>query len=497
MSFELRPYQSDAIQKLRAEFKAGKTRLMLQAATGSGKTQIAATMIKRCFELGKSALFICDRIELIDQTSRRLDGEGIPHGVIQAQHERCMPWERVQVASIQTLYKRPVPSADLVIIDEAHCLHKAHIRIMDALSNVPVIGLSATPWAKGLGKHFESLVVVATTQDLIDQNYLVEPTVYAPSQPDLEGVGTVAGDYNAEQLGEAADKATLVGDIVSHWFRLAKGRRTICFAVNVAHSKHIVREFQKAGVAAEHLDGYTETEDRHAVIARFRRGEIDVLSSCDILSKGFDAPEASCAILARPTKSLMLYVQQVGRVLRIAGGKSDCVVLDHAGNTERLGFVTEDFTRPLDMGKKAEATSERKEKEEPLPKKCTACHHVKPAKVHTCPKCGFTPERIADVEVEAGTLVEITKGAKAGKAKKEDKQAAYSQLLTVQRERGYRHGWVAHKYQAMFGVWPRGLDETTAPVGDAVRSFLRHLDIKEAKSNNRFSDMKGALNAAR
>lgn len=482
MGFELRPYQAEAIQRLREEFRQGKRRLMLQAATGSGKTAIATAMIQRNHQLGKSSLFICDRIELIDQTSRRLDGEGIPHGVIQAQHERCRPWERVQVASIQTLYKRPVPPADLVIIDEAHCLHKAHVRIMQALNNVPVIGLSATPWAKELGKHFESLVVVASTQELIDMGFLVDPVVFAPSQPDLENVRTVAGDFDEKQLGEEADKPKLVGDIVSHWLKLAKGRRTICFAVNVAHSKHIIKEFQAAGVVAEHLDGYTETPERHEIIGRFRRGEITVLSSCDILSKGFDSPEASCAILARPTKSLMLYIQQVGRVLRIAEGKSDALVLDHAGNTERLGFVTEDFTRPLDMGKKADKTSERKEREEPLPKKCPACHHVKPAKIHTCPKCGFAPERQSTVETEAGVLVQVSKAKKAKKATHEEKQDAYSQILSIQRERGRSFGWASHKYKAMFGVWPRGLDEVAKPAGEAVRSFIKHLDMKWAKS---------------
>lgn len=480
--FELRPYQKEAIQKLREQFKQGKRRLMLQAATGSGKTAIATEMVRRSHELGKSSLFICDRIELIDQTSRRLDVEGIPHGVIQAQHERCRPWERVQVASIQTLYKRPTPPADLVIIDEAHCLHKAHIRIMESLNNVPIIGLSATPWAKGLGKHFDSLVVVASTQDLIDMRFLVDPIVYAPSQPDLENVRMVAGDYDEKQLGEEADKPKLVGDIVAHWFKLAKGRRTICFAVNVAHSKHIVREFQAAGVVAEHLDGYTDTPDRHDIIARFRRGEITVLSSCDILSKGFDSPEASCAIMARPTKSLMLYIQQAGRVLRIHESKSDAIILDHAGNTERLGFVTEDFTRPLDMGKKADKTSERKEREEPLPKKCPACHHVKPAKVHTCPKCGFTPERQSTVEVEAGLLVEFNKQKKSKKVSMLEKQDAYSQILSIQRERGRAPGWAAHKYKAMFGVWPRGLDEVAKPAGESIRSFIRHLDMKWAKS---------------
>lgn len=480
----LRPYQQEAIVRLRQEFKAGKLRLMLQAATGSGKTAIASAMINRCHGLGKRAIFICDREELIDQASRRFDAEGIPHGVIQAQHERCRPWEPVQVASIQTLMRRKViPEADLVVIDEAHTLFEWHKEIMRRLDNVPVIGLSASPWAKGLGKHFEALVVVASTQELIDLGFLVEPIVYAPSAPELDNVRTVRGDYEEKALAEAANLPKLVGDIVSHWLKLARGRRTLCFAVDVAHSKSIVAQFQAAGVMAEHLDGYQDKDDRREIIARFRRGEVEVLSSCEVLTKGFDAPEASCAILARPTKSLMVYIQQVGRVLRIAEGKSDCIVLDHAGNTERLGFVTDDFTRPLDMGKKAEASAANKEREEPLPKKCPACHHVKPARIHTCPKCGFSPERQSTVETEAGTLVKIGKGEKARKATMAEKQDSYSQLLHIQRQRGHSSGWVAHKYKALYGVWPRGLQDVTKPPNEAILSFVRSQNIRFAKGS--------------
>ena len=467
----LRPYQDQAIEKLRGQFALGRKKVMLQLPTGGGKTAIAAEMVRSAITRGRKCLFVADRLELIDQASERFDIEGIPHGIVQADHPRTDPDAPLQVCSIQTLNRRRLPAFDFCVIDEAHVIHQAHKRLME--TDAKFVGLSATPFAKGLGKIFDSLVVGATTSELIDLGFLVQPRVWAPSAPDLTKVRTVAGDFDEQQLAAATDKKELVGDIVDHWHRLAQGRPTIVFAVNIAHSINIVGTFKEAGVNAVHLDAYTPKAERKEIIARFKAGEIQVLSSVDILTKGFDYPGASALIMARPTKSLMLYIQQAGRVLRIAEGKTDCIILDHAGNTERHGFVTDALPRELDMGNKA--ASSTRDKPEAKPTKCSKCHFVKAPRVYICPNCGFAPKKKSGVKSEDGDLIEVTKHAII------DKQFIYSQLVAIADEHRYSPGWIAHKYKTYTGVWPRGLSSVPIKPTEEMRKWVRHQNIKWAK----------------
>lgn len=472
----LRPYQTQALELVRGELRRGKRKVMLMAPTGSGKTSIATEMVRSAYEKGNPVLFVCDSIELIEQTSARFDAEGIPHGVLQAQHHRTNRNQPVQVASIQTLRNRRTPEFKLCVIDEAHVLYRAHKALFSSVAgeSAVFVGLSATPFTKGLGKHFDALVMAETTQGLIDQGYLVGTRVFAPSKPDLSKVKTVRGDYDETQLAQETDKPKLVGDIVEHWFRLAKDRPTIAFAVNVAHSKHIAHEFKSAGIKAEHLDSHTDSVEREKIIRAFKTGEIQVLSSVGILTKGFDYPLASCCIMARPTKSLMLYIQQAGRVLRTADGKSDAIILDHAGNTERLGFITDQLPSELDDGKRKERKTAEREK--PLPKKCPSCHYVKES--HKCPNCGFAPERQNTVIEEKGTLTEITK-----KLKTQDKAQLFAELKSVARDRGWSDGRLCNVFRDIAGVWPnkyRDL-EPEKPSAETL-GMVKHLAIKYAKS---------------
>lgn len=472
----LRDYQVGALDSIRSELRRGRRRVMLMSPTGSGKTAIAAEMVRAARTKNTRVLFVCDSVELIDQTSARFDLEGIEHGVMQAQHWRTNPSVPVQVASIQTLRKRRTPPFELCVIDEAHCLHKAHISLMAENTSAAFVGLSATPFARGLGKHFDSLVIAATTQGLIDQGHLVSARVFAPSTPDLSNVRTVRGDFDEAQLALETDKPKLVGDIVEHWFRIAKGRPTIAFAVNVAHSQHIAEQFHMAGIRAAHLDSHTESRDRWNMIQAFKRGEIEVLSSVGILSKGFDYPAASCAIMARPTKSLMLYIQQAGRVLRTAEGKHDAIILDHAGNTERHGFVTDSLPTVLDDGtRKDKKATERKE---PLPKKCSKCHFVK--STHQCPNCGFKPERQNTVEESGGVLVEVT-----GKKRllTQDKARLFAELRTIADARGWSEGRLSHVFRDITGVWPNKYRyHPPLPPSVETLTMVQHLAIRWAKS---------------
>lgn len=490
----LRPYQSAAVQNLRIALAGGVKREMLVAPTGSGKTEMGMAMVRGARSKGKRVIFLCNRVHLVEQTSRRFTRAGIVHGVIQGENTTRV-YERVLVASIQTVARRGLPDVDLIIIDEAHTVagSREYRAVIAAAKGVPVIGLSATPYARGLSKHydelggplFEHMTVAATIPQLIDEGFLVDVDVYAPSEPDMSGIKqsrNVFGemDFSDADVGRAVDKPELIGDIVMHWMRLARGTPTVCFASNIAHSKHIVDRFLAAGVSAEHIDCYTDEEERRAILARVETGETLVISNVGILAEGWDFPACRTLILARPTRSLIRYIQMAGRVLRPHQSKERALILDHSGSVVRLGFPTDTFQLELDDGKPREAKGAAPEREKPLPKACPSCSYIKLTNVHKCPQCGFAPKRKADVDVKEGDLVLLERGKP--KASKAEKQRFYSQLLGVAQEKGYKSGWVAHKYQAKYGVWPRGLNQIPAPPGREVLGFLKHLQIKAAKA---------------
>jgi superfamily II DNA or RNA helicase len=284
----LRPYQTRAIEALRESVRGGARRIVLAAATGSGKTTIAGRLIERSTDRKRRSLFIAHRRELINQAYERLLAMGLPEGevgVIMAKDPRTNPGATVQVASIDTLRNRPKPFADVVIVDECHrALAKSYQDLADYYDRSIHLGLTATPYradGRGLGDRYDALIPVSSPKELIDEGFLVAPRVFTVperSLPDLKGIRTQAGDYKINQLAEAVDRSGLVGDIVDHWHRHAKGRRTVAFAVNVSHSIHIAEQFRAAGVRAEHLDGTTPTEERDAILARVDSGETQVVS---------------------------------------------------------------------------------------------------------------------------------------------------------------------------------------------------------------------------
>ncbi len=491
----LRDYQAQAIQAVRDGFRTTGKKQILMLPTGSGKTHIASYMIQQAAAKGLKCLFVADRIELINQTSERFFKDGIDHGVIQADHPYYFPELPVQVCSVQTLARRKMVNFDMLVIDEAHVLHRQHINMM-AANDGYVVGLSATPFAKGMGKYFDGLVQPVSTRYLIDKGYLSDFVAYGPKTIDTTGIKTVVGDFDPHELGERADKPKLVADVVETWLKLAKGRKTICFATNRAHSRHLVREFQKHGITADHIDCYTgklaEDESRAEVIGRFKSGETTVLCNVDILTKGFDYPEVSCIIQARPTKSLMVHIQQVGRGLRVAPEKTECIILDHAGNHERLGFVDATLPSVLDDGKKEMASDKKKEKEEreePLPKRCPSCDFLKPAGQRKCPACGLIPTMAMDVEVSEGELEKLRKTDR-----KEYTFAAKQEFLAGLNQWCIDKGWKAGRkgcfgtalkmYAKKFGTEPSSKMNwgQVGPITQDVKNFITHQAIRRAHS---------------
>ena len=358
MTDVLHPYQVDVIGEIERAVAAGKRRILLVAPTGSGKTVIAGELILRATQCYRPVLVLAHRLEIITQTSKKLYARGIRHGIIKAGFSP-RPMERVQLASVQTLWVRAVrsdamrlPSAALLITDECH--HATAMtwrRLIAAYPDAVLLGLTATPCrgdGRGLGGIFDTMIECPQVAELIAQGYLVKSRVYAPVTPNLRGVRVRAGDYVEEQLAERMDNPKLIGDIVTHWHKFGERRRTVAFACNVAHSLHLRNEFVRSGVRAEHLDGETPKEERDDILARLASGETELVTNCMVLTEGWDMPEAGCTILARPTRKMGLFRQMIGRVLRPADGKPDAVILDHSGAVYAHGLPEDPVEWTLD-----------------------------------------------------------------------------------------------------------------------------------------------------
>ena len=495
----LRPYQEAVVSTVRDVLRYVR-RPMIYLPTGGGKTRVATAITQ--LTLAKSAgrvIVLANRKQLVHQFAAALRTAGLDVGILQGDKTTGLH-NRVIVASIDTVHARGCIFEDvaLFIIDEAHGVagSEKYRALLFRYNRVPVIGLSATPFARGLGKPypefggkplFEELVVGATVQGLVDDGYLTDLEIYCPSKPDMTGaksVRTAEGemDFRQADIDEAADKPELVGDIIRHWLKLAGGVKTIVFASSIAHSKHIVEQFRATGVTAEHLDCYMDDDTRAGILERFGRGEFTVLSNVALLSEGFDVPDTACMILARPTKSLTRFLQMVGRVLRPAPGKTHALLLDHSGSVERIGHPFDDL--PLELCDGSPNKAGRQEREKPEPKPCPSCKFIKPAGTHECPKCGFKPERKNDIEMRDGELQRFDRKAKKPAAP-DRKQHVYSQLLQVARNKGYSSGWVSHKYRAMFDVWPRNMREVPATPSAELLSWLKSQQIAFAKAREK------------
>lgn len=487
---DLRDYQHRAITQLRQSLSAGNKRPVVQSPTGSGKTLIAAAIINMARDKGKRVLFCVPALTLIDQTVDRFRQNGIFEiGVVQGQHEMTDYDQPVQVCSVQTLTRREIPKADLVIIDECHLCFKLFDDWMnrEEWKRIPFIGLTATPWAKGMGApgRWDDLIIGSTLDELIQLGHLSNFRVFAPAHPDLAGIKTVAGDYDLKGLGSAMDKKALVADIVTTWLERGEGRSTICFAVNRVHAKNIQEQFKSAGVAAEYMDAYTNLEDRADIVKRFENGDVQVICNVGVLTTGFDA-DVRCIILARPTKSEILYVQMIGRGLRTAKDKQDCLILDHSDTTLRLGFVTDIGASRLHDGT---ANRQAVEKTAPLPKECPSCAFLKPPKMRKCPSCGFEPIAKVEVRVDDGELQEITRDRKIKEQKFSmyQKQTWYSELLLHAHLRGYKPGWAYWAYKDKFKVGPdHSLSDKPAPfVSYEVQNWITSRNIRKARAREK------------
>jgi DNA repair protein RadD len=471
---DLRGYQNDMITKFEDKIAAGIRRILVVSPTGGGKTVIASEIIKRATAAYKQVLFIAHRDELLIQARDKLKSFDIAAGIIKAGREKeARPMAPVQVAGIQTLHARAIrsdrmalPPADLLIIDEAHHARAmTYQAVIDAYPNAIVAGLTATPVrgdGRGLGNLFEAMIETPQIGELILLGHLAKLKIFAPPPPNLRGVEVAStGDYVINQLSDRMNTDALVGDVIEHWLKHAQRRRTVVFAVDIAHSIHIVDELVNSGVRAEHLDGNTEQDERDAILARLRSGEIEVVSNCMVLTEGFDLPDIGCIVLARPTRSLGLFRQMVGRGLRPAPDKSDVIILDHSGGVHRHGRPDDAIEWTLDTDRRASnPTHEARLAEHHDPFcECTACGHLR-MRGMACDNCGWQPKpRGRDVEHVDGELVELGKPAVAA-ATDAERQIFYAELRGFQQAARKRDGspysqhWASHQYKNKHGFFP-------------------------------------------
>lgn len=490
MKVELRDYQADAFGQAREAVRQGARRILICAPTGGGKTVIASALMEMVKEKGKRASFVVDRLSLIDQTSATFDRYGLDHGVIQGGHFRFHPSKALQLCSVQTLGRRRWPETHVDVFDEAHVLHATHKKRLEEKASI-VIGLTATPFTKGLGKWFDVVINVTTTRKLIDAGWLAPYRVFSCAEPDMAGVTVRStGEWDEK---EASGKALeVVGDVVAEYLKHGEGRKFICSAVDTAHVDELARQFLAAGINVATYTYKDSEDDRADTTREFRKPDSAIrgLITVTAASRGFDVPDVSCVIMARPLrKSLAEHIQLFGRGLRIAEGKKDCLVLDHSGNMARFWQDCETFfdagVQELDDGKKREKPKP-KEKAEAEPIKCPTCRHLhKP--MPFCPACGHEYPKRQAVQHVPGTLKELI----AGGYRKELTAQLWPQVVGYVLER--REGEAAKKqalaiYRGMTGEFPKGAwFESTVPVAPSaeVRNRIRAEQIRFAKGREK------------
>jgi len=463
---QLRPHQEKAVEMLKDSFRSGNKRPIVAAPCAFGKTHLAAYLMKGCQDKGNRGLFICDRIKLVDQTLDAFRDWDIWTGVLQSDHPDTDYSAPIQVASAQTLIMRIKvgydPDPQLIIVDECHVTYDGVKKILDRYPQAKIIGLSATPYSKGLGLIYDDLLIPATTEELLEQGYLTPITYYGGVHVKTTGLATKrlntgGSDFNPSDLEKLTDenKETLTGSIIENWIKYGENRQTIAFSPSIAHSKYLVKMFKDNGIPAAHIDGYTDIPKRLKLFKQHDAGEIKILSCSQLLSVGYDSPTTSCMIDCYPTRSKILFQQRAGRIMRIAPSKESAIYLDHAGNVNRHGLVEYMIASELSTTEKKFAEKNQiKEVKDKEPNECPECHRIMTG--IKC-VCGYEFEIKKELTSTQEMLVRIS-GKRATPEDRIYMGKFYSSLLKLSRTWGFKDGWAAHKYKERFGVWPRSIN---------------------------------------
>jgi superfamily II DNA or RNA helicase len=411
---------------------------------------------------GNRVLILAHRQELIHQISRTLRAGNVEHGKI-------APWalwtdHAVQVGSAQTVVRRlaRLPAFDFVLLDECHhAVSPTFRKIVERFPAAKLLGVSATPTrldGVGLGVNqggiFDEMVHTVTVADLVERGFLARPRVFAPAEQfDARALRTTAGDFNRADLENTMDKPAIIGDAVNHYRQFAAGKSALAFGVSIQHAANLAASFTAAGFRAENIDGSMTNDERARIVNAFASGAIKVLCSADLLFEGFDCPGAEVAIMCRPTASMVVYRQTVGRVMRAKPGENTCTIIDMVGNVKRHGMPDETPDYSLD----SERARRRRETEDEAPavKQCPRCFAMNRSHVHACGECGHVFEvRSREIAQREGDLVELTPemiaAERARRESRREVQQARSReaLEAIAARRGYSAGWVRHILRA-------------------------------------------------
>jgi DNA repair protein RadD len=458
----LRDYQRVQIAKIATALHAGWLWILVQLATGGGKTHEICAVVQAAKESGLRVLVLAPRTRLITQIHERLEAFGVRHGVIAAPlpHLRNAN-QSVQLASVDTLYRRGIavgkmqlPSADVVIFDEAHFASaKTRLKLLDAYPQAVRLGFTATPARKSgrsLSAAFKFLILGPSIRELTAAGVLAPVRIFASPLLTAKDLCSIPkdhdGDFKAGPLGEFLTRPKLIGDVIENWLRIANGKRTLVFAVNKAHGAALLEQFLRQGVPTEMVTDADAEDTREAVIGRLEAGETVVLINCVLLSYGVDMPLVECVVLARPTRSLVTYLQMCGRGRRPDPGKPFCLLIDHGRVVEHLGLPSGDFDWSLDMDKNVNATAAaaRNMSRESM-RTCPECTAVWLTSEDgpSCPGCGWTPApRAKAISVEEADLEELA--CAAGETTPTDPRVErfYREAL------GWNHKYKPQKWQA-------------------------------------------------
>ena len=493
---EDRQYQQDDVNY--AMHHGTDDRVIHCAPTGSGKTVIQAMIAKREMDRGNKTAILTPRNEIFGQTFDLccdfIGAGNVTRLRARRQGESWNPVAPVHVVSWPTLVSRAkrtdwwFPRVDRVLVDECH-LSMAP-KILEILEHYApkarIDGYTATParqTGKGLGRFFTEIKHVTSVRRLIEQGFLAPCEYWGGSTPDMTGIRVVRGDYEKKKLSKACIK--LVGDAVDNWLRLAEERQTIVFAVDIAHCEMLAHKFVQVGIKAASLHVRLPQDQRDRIVADFKSGKIQVLVNVSIASYGFDSPEVSCIQICRPTRSIVLHLQMIGRGMRPKPDGSECLVLDHAGNVRSLGFADDLFRWRLDEGRQAMArVNEKGEAQEPKNHTCEECGHIF-AGSRVCPKCGWqVPFTKRDVATVDGDLVRI--GKQLVKRLPEGfptHENFYGMLRHHCQEKGFNPKWAASMYRQKCDVWPpfHWNNMAMIPPNARVKNWIIGMQIRYAK----------------
>ena len=489
---QLRPHQVYSIDELRKGFAMGFRVQMLYAPCAAGKTEIAVAMMNGAAGKGKYCSMLVDLTLLCAQTSARLAKYNIDHGIIQPKSPRYCPELPIQVCMVQTLEARNgFPSCDLMIIDEAHMMRHSVIEFIRNNPTVKVVGLSASPFTKGLAAIYSNVVSACTVNDLVGKGLLINPRVFIAKQVDMEGAKKVAGEWSDKEATERGIKIT--GDIVAEWITkttevFGAPRKTIVFSSGVAHGADIVEKFAAAGYNFISVSYKDDDEYKKQVLADFARPDTEIhgLVATDLLTKGFDVTDVCVGVSARPfSKSFSAHVQQLGRIMRTHEGKEQAIWLDHSGNYLRFkdqwDYLCGNGVKELDDG--AEKTKPEPTYEQKEAAKCPKCGCLWNSATDNCAHCGFVRVRRNQVVNIAGAMSELNAQAtKKDKYSPEFKQDFYAQLIGYCQQSGKKEGFAFYKYKEKFGVQPSMAKPAAKYPSPEVLAWIKSRQIAFSKA---------------